>query len=248
VFVSAIACGLWSAAAMPASAQMVTTGTTAQSNGHRFGEQFSTGWTLRNPHFTAQFGGGGGVPFGGAAGNPGFATGFQAGPFGMTLSAGQSASTFSSSTSAVLTSTNGYPASMFFGSARPFVTGVAPVSSIGGGLGNFGPANTVAGRIARGELHVGRQPPDRPEAIPPAPAPLHQPVRQAAGKSSAATPEVATGELIAKGDSAVADGKPGLARVYYRLAAARTNDLLAQRAAERLRTLDAPATAVQAVR
>jgi hypothetical protein len=231
--------GCWE---VSAHAQMVTVGTGYQANGVRFGESFNVGWTFRNEHLWAQFNGGGGPPFGAAAGNPGFATGMQAGPLGLTFSAGQSASRFSSSVTPVLTSTSGHPSSLFVGTVQPFVIGTWPVAPVGVGFPQVPPpvpwtaTTPLAERMLRGELSLERPRGPRGDERPP--ERVGQPAARPRERSAPPRGSEATvDELLAKGEAAEREGKQNLAKVYYRLAAVRTHDPRHVEASARLERL-----------
>lgn len=223
-----------------AFAQQISTSTGLRSNSTRFGESFQSSWSYRKPGLSMQFNGGGG-PFGGLPGNPGIATGLQIGGFQGNFSAGQFSSTNSSSFTPMLTTTNGYPGGMFIGTRRPFVIGVAPV--VGGfdpAFAPLGAANTPAGRLARGEFQFvnGRVVPANELAdLPPAPA-AHLSAPLATTTTSPADSLTTADELLQKGDAALAAGKTAVARIYFQLAAARTESSASLTAAERLRDLD----------
>lgn len=217
----------------PAHAQQITTGVGQHNVGHRFGESFQLGWTYQRPGLFAQFNGGAPPPFGYVGGNPGFQSGIAAGPVQLGFSAGQYTSLQSSSFTPMLTTTNGMPGSLFIGRTTPFVTGVVPVTGPAGGFTNLGPANTVAGRVARGELQLrprGEPQPQDPVGLPPAPAPEAVPPVSRPARAALST----AAELLAKGDAARAEGKTALAKVYYQLAAARTDEPASLEAVERL--------------
>ncbi len=218
---------------LPADAQQVSTGVGQHSVSQRFGESYQLGWTYQRPGLFAQFNGGAPPPYGYVAGNPGFQSWIAAGPVQLGFSAGQYTSLQSSSFTPMLTTTNGMPGSLFIGRATPFVTGVVSVTGPTGGFMNLGPANTVAGRVARGELQLRpreEQPHPEPVGLPPAPAPETLPPAPRPARAALST----AAELLAKGDAAQAEGKTALAKVYYQLAAARTDEPASLEAVERL--------------
>ena len=221
-----------------ADAQQITTQSGLRANGTRFSESFQSSWTYQRPGVTIQFNGGAGGPFGGQPGNPGFTSGFRAGNFQGSFSAGQFSSTNSTSITPVLTTTDGYPGGLFIGTVRPFVVGVQPVVPTSPLLPNFGDANSIGGRLARGEFSIvdGRVVPAQLAfELPPAPAPLDAfPESQPAPHRS--PPETAE-QLLARGDEARVAGKTAVARIYYQLAAARTESAASLTAWTRLSEL-----------
>lgn len=219
-------------------AQQITTGVGQHSVGHRFGESFQLGWTYQRPGLFAQFNGGAPPPFGYVGGNPGFQSGIAAGPVQLGFSAGQYTSLQSSSFTPMLTTTNGMPGSLFIGRTTPFVIGTVPVTGPAGGFTDLGPANTVAGRLARGELQLRPRQNDalpEPVGLPPAPVPFEPAPQANPAPPRPARADLSTAaELLAKGDAARAAGKPALAKVFYQLAAARTDEPASLEAVERL--------------
>lgn len=243
-------------------AQQVTTQTPLQNNGTRFFEQSNVGWSIRNPHYFFSFNGGGAAPpFGGFQPNAGVNGGFAIGNAQFNYGFAQGASTTSSTFAPMLTTTSGYPGSLFIGTVRPFVVGAAPVVGAGG-FGNVAPAGPLAQRIATGELRVdqGRiSPPNvSAPATPLAPQPVDIP-RQLAERRAAvsqAVPAATTSqpvsnavpkangkadsaeEYLARGITAEKNGKPGLAKVYYQLAATKGNGLVQLEAEAKLTALN----------
>lgn len=205
-----------------ASAQMVTTATGYQTHAMRFEESFQVGWTYRDRHMWAQFSGGSVSPLGSTASNPGFTSGWQAGPWGLSLSAGQSVTHLSSSVTPVLTSVSGFPSSLSIGVARPFVLGTLPVGTDGT---NFMVTSPLAERVARGEVSLERfahRTRENPQPLmPPQPVP---PLAQKTNKDVPRHTEVSLNQLLEKGLAAERNGQFTRALVYYRLAAARTED------------------------
>lgn len=205
-----------------ASAQMVTTATGYQTQAVRFEESFQVGWTYRDRHVWAQFSGGSIAPLGTTASHPGFTSGWQAGPLGFSLTAGQSTTQLSSSVTPVLTSVSGFPSSLSIGVARPFVLGTVPV---GTGVGNLMVSSPLAERMARGEVRLARfahREREKPQPLmPPPPA---QRLAQKAAKAETRPTEIPLDQLLEKGLAAEQSGQFPRALVYYRLAAARTED------------------------
>jgi hypothetical protein len=171
-----------------AEAQQITQGTPINSAGHSFYENFSFGWGFNRPP-SGNFGGlqlnvmnGGGAPQpGGIAG--GFAGG-NGGYFG--FSAMQGSRRGLSSTTPMVTTMNGQMGFIFDGSQSPFVIGSIPV--VGEGVYvDYGAANTIEGRLRRGEMHID----ERGRVIHgPAPAPWQQ-SSAARGAVAAPAPQAA---------------------------------------------------------
>ena len=219
-----------------ASGQMVVTHSPLQHNGASFYEYSHIGWSIQNPHYFMRFNGGGGVPpFGGYTPNSGLHGGFSTGHSQFDFGFGQGATLTSSTVTPFITTTNGYPGYIFIGSQRPFVTGVAPV--VGGGFASLPPAGPPIGplalRMATGQLQTsnGRiKPQGLDEAeLPPAPAPVRDVPQGNDAIPPAPIPEKSTGkssdlsarECLERAIIAEKDGKPGVARIYYQLAATR---------------------------
>lgn len=125
-----------------ASAQMTHVGTPLQSAGSSFYEGINLGWSVRNPHFSATFNGGGNAPpFGGFNPNAGLQGGFAFGgggtSGGLTFGAAQGASRSFSSFVPSVTSMNGQPGFFSDSVQRPFVTGLVPV--VGPGVVAYAP-------------------------------------------------------------------------------------------------------------
>lgn len=210
-----------------ATAQMVTTQSPFVRNGTRFYESSQVGWSVQNPNYFIRFNGGAPPPFGGYQPNTGLRGGFAAGNSRLGFEFGQGSSLTSTSITPVLTSTNGYPAGMFIGSTRPFVTGVAPV--VAGGSGPMAPVGPLVSRLQTGQLHwdEGRLTPvAADEGVPPAPAPdraveaTPPPTRPS---PAAAKADWSVAELVTRAEAAERSGRIGVARVYYQLAATRSD-------------------------
>jgi hypothetical protein len=117
-------------AATPASAQMVTQNVGNIGLNSGFGESLGVGWWLQGPNFDFRTGGPPlQSPFGPQVQPSSIGTGFSGDGFsgGLTLFGGQASTRSISSTSASVTSMNGFPGSIQSGTVRPFVTGFTPV-------------------------------------------------------------------------------------------------------------------------
>ena len=235
-----------------ASGQMVVTHSPLQHNGASFYEYSHIGWSIQNPHYFMRFNGGGGVPpFGGYTPNSGLHGGFSTGHSQFDFGFGQGATLTSSTVTPFITTTNGYPGYMFIGSQRPFVTGVAPV--VGGGFAGLPPAGPPIGplalRMATGQLQTsnGRiKPQGLDEAeLPPAPSPVRDVPQGNDAIPPAPIPEKSTGkssdlsarECLERAIIAEKDGKPGVARIYYQLAATRGDVFIKAEATRKLEGL-----------
>jgi hypothetical protein len=250
---------VWGLAAA-ASAQQVTIGVTDENLSDDYYEFIGGSGSFFGPGYFFNFGGLAPPAFGGYDPNAAFTTGFGIGDgdrFGrFNFTAGQGRSTVYTSTTPMLTVTNGVPGSMFVGTLVPFVTGVVPVGPGFAGapvtaapfgppqfvtpVASYSPANTLMGRMQRGEFHVmegqvvpGPDPDllggvgpllhvplaDEPAADAAAlqePSELHK-ARVAAAREAEAAP-TKTEELMQKARQLEADGKPGAARLLYQTA------------------------------
>ena len=141
-------------------AQQVTISVPGQSISDDFFEYVGGDWSLMGPGYFATFGGLAGPPFGGFDPNIGLSTGFSIGDDGRNArfraTAGTARSTTVVSETPMLTVTNGIPGFFFAGEVRPFVLGYIPTIGppASPNLNNLGAANTINGRMQRGEFHV----------------------------------------------------------------------------------------------
>ncbi|MFV0442331.1 MAG: hypothetical protein ACK5Q5_02035 [Planctomycetaceae bacterium] len=145
-----------------ASAQQVTIRVPQQSISSGYYEYIGSRWVYFGPGFGFSFGGqplptyGGFNPNAGLDGGFPFGSGGTGGQFNFSAVAG--GSTAFTTTTPMLTVTNGVPGSITAGQFTPFVTGISPV--LGGGLAtnpafnNLGASNSILGRIQRGEIHI----------------------------------------------------------------------------------------------
>lgn len=237
-------------------AQQVTTQTPFQTNGTRFFEQSNVSWGIQNPHYFISFNGGGATPpFGGFQPNAGLNSGFSTGNARFSFSFAQGASTTSSTVAPVLTTTNGYPGSLFIGSTTPFVVGVSPIVG-NAGVGNAASISPIAQRVATGQLRLDRgriiSSAFDGQGVPPSPQPLD--FEQQLAERQAAVPqasaitttsvsrptdsrEMSAADYLERGTLAEKDGKPGLAKVYYQLAATKGDGLVQLEAEAKLTAL-----------
>lgn len=230
-----------------ASAQMVFTQTPLQHNGVSFYESSHVSWGLQNPHYFMRFNGGGIPPYGGYQPGAGLRGGFSTGHSHFQFGFGQGATATSSAVTPFLTTTNGYPGSLFIGSQRPFVTGFVP--NVGGGFASIPPPGPPMGplalRVATGQLPTEKgslKLSDLDAAgIPPAPEPILQirdvardaPAPQRTGHSQ----ELSAQDCLDRAIAAEANGKAGVARIFYQLAAARGDAVIKADATRRLQSL-----------
>jgi hypothetical protein len=215
-----------------ASAQQVTIATPHSTVSHSFYEQFGVNWGIRGKGWFFNFGGPVAPPFGGFDPNAGANLGF-AGPNGfINFTAGQgSSSTFSGQTP-MLTVMNGGTGAFFDQTVRPFVTGVIPVvggeppafnsvlqerlsrlqagesagehkqpaSAGSGGRATNGPSSAERGELSIAEIKASKA---------------------AAGSAEGAAAVAEIEVLLEKARGAIADGKPGVAKIHLQMAARR---------------------------
>lgn len=244
---SFILCAFGTPAVAPA--QMVMMQSPLQSNGSSFYEYSNVGWGIRNPNYFMRFNGGGGAPpFGGYQPNAGLSGGFAVGNAQFNFGFGQGASLVSTSATPVLTTTNGYPGYLFVGRSRPFVTGVSPL--VGGGFGSVPPMSRIANQMATGQLRTEHgqivDAENGPDQIPPAPNPEagvreavrplidHVPPAPGAGKLPAKTAGPSAAEYMRRAVAAEQEGRLGVAKIYYQLAATNGDGLTRAQAAQKL--------------
>lgn len=229
-------------------AQMVTVQSPMQRNGASFYEYSHIGWSIQNPHYFIRFNGGGATPpFGGFQPNAGLNGGFAVGNTRMIFGFGQGASLTSTSETPILTTTNGYPGYIFVGRDRPFVTGVVPVVGGGGGFASVAPMGPLQARMATGQLRTERGrivPAGLDDAgIPPAPEPAAGELA-GVGAPPATRPSeprptsaLSAAQYLERGEAAEKDGKQGVAKIYYQLAATKGDALIKAKATQRLDAL-----------
>lgn len=253
-----------------AAAQQTTIRTPLQGAGSSFFESTNVGFSLNMPGVFAKFGGTPAVPqFGGYSPNAGLSGGFGIGGGGLganfNFNFAQGGSRSLISTTPMLTGINGYPNSLTFGTQRPFVTGLVPVLGSGAlsplrpPFEDLGPANTVAGRLRRGEFQMrngrviapgvgstatpavdsGATPANsgpaasRIDPLPPTRAQRQQ--RQAAAE---ATEQIAARRYFDRGTQALASDKLKVARLYFRMAARRASGDLSEEIARHVDRLE----------
>ncbi len=257
------------------TAQQTTVRTPIQSVGSSFFESTNVGFSLNMPGVFARFGGTPAVPqFGGFTPNAGLNGGFAIGGggglganFNFNFAQGGSRSIVSSTP--MITGINGYPNSLTIGTQRPFVTGLVPVLGSGAlsplrpPFEDLGPANTVAGRLQRGEFQMrngrviapGVATPSveldaQPENTSPAasridPLPPTRAERQQQQAAAEATQQLAARRYFDRGTQALADDKPKVARLYFRMAARRATGDLSDEIAAQLARLESRLASAQ---
>lgn len=214
------------------SAQQVMLQSPLQRQGTSFYESTRLGWSVQHPNYFLRFNGGPvAPPFGGASPGAGLRGGLATGNLQLGFEAVQGSSLNSVSTTPVLMTTNGYPGSLFIGSQRPFVTGVAPV--VAGGAGPVAPVGPLVSRMAAGEFRIdsgkvrafdeGGMPPAPLPAMPAAGVPAAVGPRPQAAVRQSAPADGSAADLVKRAEAAEREGRVGAARLYYQLAAARAD-------------------------
>lgn len=148
-----------------AHSQQLTISIPYQNFSDGYFEYFGTSWSYCGPGFFLRFGGlpppafGGFDPAAGLTGGWTFGSGGRHGRLNFVAATGRSS--VSTSTTPYLTVTEGVPGSLFIGRTVPFVTGVIPVTPLGGPvvvnperLVPLGAAGDIRGRLLRGEMHI----------------------------------------------------------------------------------------------
>ncbi|WP_254513090.1 hypothetical protein [Anatilimnocola floriformis] len=220
------------------AAQQVTVSSPFNSVGHGFYEGIGTNWGARGPGWFFNFGGGapGVAPqFGGFDPNAGAngGVGFRGGNVNgfLNFTAGQGAdSTFVSQTPSV-TIPNGGNGMFIDGSFRPFVTGIVPVVGAQADNSDSSPLRERLRRLQSGEVKV-----PVPEET--ASTPIAGGGGNARGSSAERgaqsvaaikaqavsaqqTEDTELAAMLEKAQGAEAAGKPGVAKVFYQMAARR---------------------------
>lgn len=230
--------------------QMVTTQSPLQHQSSSFYEYSHVGWGVHNPHYFMNFNGGGALPpFGGYQPNAGLQGGLAVGNSHLNFGFGQGASYTSTTTTPVLTTTNGFPGYLFIGTERPFVTGVTPV--VGSGFASVPPMGPLAARVATGELRLdgGRIMPRTSDVtdLPQAPRGADAAMPVAAGeaarpmrpKREASSAVLSPAQYLERAITAEKEGRGGVARIYYQLAATNGDAVVKAEATRRLDGLKA---------
>lgn len=241
-------------------AQQVTISVPQQNVSTGYYEYIGGQWVYFGPGFMLGFGGQSFPQFGrfdpnaGLSGGFAFGSGGTGGQFNFNAAAGGS-TTFSSYTP-MLTVTNGVPGYFFEGQLTPFVTGIVPTVSNpvvnNPAFQNLGAANTLAGRMQRGEFHIrhGRvhAGPDPRQQLPPelaavpnlfAPLPVPGAIRQEAIPLAQIPMDESAAEVLwDKGQQLEAEGKPGAARLLYQSALRQAQGGLRHQLETRLRALE----------
>lgn len=245
----------------PLLAQQTTGGTPLSTAGHSFHENIGFTWGLQGNGWFFNSPGLAPPPFGAGGGGASLGGGFGWG--GLRLVAEQGASTTMSSQSPSVTVMNGGTGYFSDTTIRPFVTGLFPVvgnmprapalPTVGGN--NINPVLERLARLeAEGRLAAPAAPVDKAKGEREAP-PLALGGAVLGGPSSAERGDLSVAEIkarraaaapdqeaevaacLAKAQAAEADGKPGVARVYYEMAARRATGDRQQQILVKLREL-----------
>jgi len=226
VAVLALAISLCLLANLPTAAQQVTTSTPSPNGSHGFSEVIGFTGSLSGPGFSAHWGGfptGLGQPGGATGGGLQGGFGLQGGGFnaGLGFMAAQGSNAVNGMQSASVTTMNGYGGSVSDTSQSPFV--------ISGGVPWQQQVNGVIPRQPGRETSFSVVP-SQSVAAPPrnsAAQSVAQIRREQQALEQAQQQEAQV--HLERGRAAVADGKPGVARVYYQMALRRaTGDLKSQ--------------------
>lgn len=235
-----------------ASGQMVATQSPFQTNSSSFYEQSNVNWGIHNPHYFMEFNGGGVTPpFGGFQPNAGLHTGFAVGNAHFDLGFAQGASINSTMAAPVLTTTNGVPGAIFFGSSQPFVTGIAPQVGTAGFFSVPPSVDPLTARMAAGEFRIenrrvvsGVQPPAIPGRVVVQPeVETVAPSRRDHSEPAVNSYENTAAQIFERAEAAQKAGKSGMARIYYQLAATKGDAIVKARASAKLEELKVTAGA-----
>ncbi len=219
------------AAAGIAQGQQALIETPASSIGHSFHENFGVSWGLQGNGWFARFGGAGAAaPFGGfdpnAAGQ--FGAGFRgSGMSGfLNFTAGQGSDSFIGGQSASVTVPNGGMGFISDTTQRPFVLGIVPVV----GAEPISPVKQALSRLREGDMGRGERQ-GRSAATPQ--SAIRNP-HSTADRGDLSVAEIRALQaaedaaqagqvdpLVARAQECEAEGKLGLARIYYRQASRR---------------------------
>ena len=238
--------------------QQVTVATPFHSVRDSFYESTNVNWRAGGSGAFVQFGNPSTLPpFGNPSPNAGIRFGFGNGRSNFNFNFSQGSSRSFTSTTPVLTLTDGVPGSMFSGRMRPFVTGYVPIT----GFGNVPPQPTlnrpVVGRpISNQKTLVQRlaesraQPEpkkdkpvraDKPAAPTPVVAadalPMTRKERAQAKQTNSAKLNSQVNSYLTRGAAAERAGKTGAAKIFYQMAAKRGTGTLKQTAEQRLEEL-----------
>jgi hypothetical protein len=243
---------IWALASRASLAQQIGLGVPFGSSGHSFHEQLGTSWGVAGNGWFFSFGGAAPPPFGGFDHNGGARLGFS-GPGGFfNLTASQGSTRSFGGQAGSITMQNGGGGAMFDQTISPFVTGVIPVL---GDLPPAGPSTVLEERLQRLQAGEGRHSISPAEttsgaserAAGPSSAERGAPsvseikARQVANEadaSAAATREIDV--LLEKANSAIAAGKPGVAKIHLQMAARRSSGELRVEILRRIEQLSSP--------
>jgi len=237
-----------------ASGQMVTGSFPLVGTRSSFFEGISVNGGFRGSGVISPFNnfGGGVPPFGGFNPNAGLSGGFgiNSGGFGANLgfNFAQGASRSMVSNTPVVTGFSGVPLGFQNTLQRPFVTSLIPNVGNGAAFQDLGAANTIRGRMLRGEFQMqngkvipaGGAKPRAASTETPQRVANHRPLvdaapptraeREAQADAELAEKQLAIRKYLKKGQEAEAQGKHNVARLYYQMAARRAEGELKQEA------------------
>ncbi len=223
--------------------QMISTGVPLVGARHSFFENIGINSGFSVGGFSSPFNRYPAVPqFGGFTPGAGLNGGFgiHSGHFGAHLgfNFAQGSSRSIVSNTPIVTGYSGFPMLFQNSVQRPFVTGVFPVVGNGAVLPNLGAANTIPGRLMRGEFRMvnhkvvpagGFKPKPQPAGTTQVAerrplvdqAPPTRAEREAAAQAEQTEKQLAIQEFLRKGREAEAEGKRSVARLYFQMAARR---------------------------
>ena len=205
-------------------------------------------------------------PFGNADPNAGIRFGFGNGRSNFNFNFAQGSSRSFTSTTPVLTLTDGVPGSIFSGRMRPFVTGVVPIAGFGGrpAQPNFMspgsatrmvPQRSLANRLMESRLRRAAEAQEEKHNEPPPPVveeptpvlataalPPTRSQRAAQRKARHAQQSAQLKSYISKAEAAERKGKLGVAKIYFRMAAKQATGDLRTELLQRLKAVSAEST------
>ena len=228
-------------------AQMVSTQVPFQTHGSSFYEASHIGWGIHNPHyFISVNGGGASPPFGGYQPNAGLHGGLMVNGQPFDFAFGQGSSITSTTTTPSLTTSSGFPGSLFIGREVPFVTGVVPINGNGNingnglGFGGMAPLSPLQAKIATGQIRAEEGKivvPRQAVAAREMPAPQRPDRQPPSLRPESASPSAA--DYMQRGRLAQKEGRAGVAKIYFQLAATKGDARIKEDAQLKLEELKA---------